>query len=255
MKQPQFYSLITDCIDTNAIARQKVRAQTLFPGLDPAITDVQDVVALAGNIIDILAVAEHAQSHGVIIGNRAPRNHIQNKYPNGAPFVYATHNDTLLVVTYSEPLATLLEKFLGITTWYEPNQSMLDDIYTTYGIDPTTQFRSLYYAPCLAHYLLEKGIPEGNIFTEEHNTEIPPFTIWHVDNFGNLKTFATCSDLEQGATPDLPFVERLKDVADGDLVLIEGSSGLPHKKFLECIVQGGRACDVLGKGVGDNLTI
>lgn len=257
MKKSQFYSIITDCIDSNAVARQEMHAQILFPDSSPTITHVESVTALAGNIIDLVSVAEHAGGVGVIIGNRAPRAEAQGVYENGAPFVYAWRNDILLVVTYSEELHAILKEFLDIDTWYLPSEVMRDEIYETYSVDPTTQFRSLYYAPCLAHYVMHNPDAKGDSIEHGELPEVAPWTVWHVDNFGNLKTFATLRNYEQQALAIngavAPLVERLKDAPENHLVVIEGSSGFQGSKFLEVVVQGGSAADRLGRGIGNKL--
>lgn len=51
----------------------------------------------------------------------------------------------------------------------------------------------------------------------------------------------------------IPLVERLKDAPDNNLAVIEGSSGIEGKKFLEVIVQGGSAAERLHKGIRDDL--
>ncbi|MCD8494785.1 MAG: SAM-dependent chlorinase/fluorinase [Candidatus Pacebacteria bacterium] len=253
----KFYALITDCADSNARARQELYTYALFPEASLTFTEVYTVPALAGNIIDLISVAEHAGASGYVLGNRAPREHIQNKYPNGAPFVYAHYRDILLVVTYSAQLHGILKHFLNIDAWYEPTPDMLADILATYAVDPTTQFRSLYYAPCVMHYVATHAHITGNVFESEELAPHHPWLVWHKDNFGNLKTFATRADYEaaplsiNGAR--VPFVERLKDAPDNHLVVIEGSSGFEGKKFLEVVVQGGSAATRLGKDIGDIL--
>lgn len=257
MKEPQFYSLITDCIDSNAVARQELHAQILFPGIAPTITGVHDVVALAGNIIDLVSVARHTDARGIILGNRAPRAHVQNKYDNGAPFVYAWCGDVLLVVTYSEELHAILKEFLDIDTWYLPSDDMREKINESYHVDPTTQFRSLFYAPCLAHYVMNHADEEGTPIEHDTLPDVHPWSVWHIDNFGNLKTLATMDDYEASALSIngavVPVVKRLKDAPDNHLVVIEGSSGIDSKKFLEVVVQGGSAAERLHKDIRDNL--
>ena len=75
-----------------------------------------------------------------------------------------------------------------------------------------------------------------------------PRAIWWVDNFGNCKTTLLADELplkETAAISEkigaLQRFPRLKDVPDDTAALIEGSSGIGPKRFLEIVVQGGSA--------------
>jgi S-adenosylmethionine hydrolase len=141
-----------------------------------------------------------------------------------------------------------------------------------------TQFRSFEFSPRVATYLLRYGTIRGA--TKIPIAEIPdaPGAVYFIDKFekyGNCKTTLVAEDVfpkdiaeklasgtisssEQITTLNtrfgaLPVYRRLKDVPEGVLAVIVGSSGLGHQRFLEIVVQGGSAQNQLGLSAGDSL--
>jgi hypothetical protein len=264
-----FVNIITDCHDSATLGRQRVRAANLFKspvipiGVNGELNDRGQIEA-AGNLIDILEVSE--KQPGVILVNAAPRSH--KKWPNGSPFGYFWWGQTLVVSTVDGYTLSLIKKFklvdriqlLDIPTVidYMVSQENFDSDLGEYI--KNTQFRSLEFLPRAAKWVFE-GVSIPTDKYDIDNVPDPHKQVWLVDNFGNLKTTVTATDIDfqVGQTIDfhniqgLMCYDRLKDVPTGDVALIEGSSGLRGNKFLEIVVQGFSAADKLGMKQGDDL--
>lgn len=261
-----FVTIITDCMDDATFGRQKVRSNILFDcpvipiGINGELNEKWQIQA-AGNLIDVLAVAEGAP--GVVLVNSAPRSH--KKRPNGTPFGYFWHGKTL-VVSSIDGLTLSLVKKLNIVS-----EVSLLDIPTVmsymiqqHGFDQQqadeiihTQFRSLEFIPRVAKRLWdEKAIPATSYSLQE--VDDAPAQVWLVDNFGNLKTTLTKQDvafkpgktITLGQLSSLSCYRRLKDVPVGEPGVIEGSSWWSDHKFLEIVIQGYSASEKLGIGQG-----
>jgi hypothetical protein len=87
--------------------------------------------------------------------------------------------------------------------------------------------------------------------------EIPdaPHTIWWIDNFGNCKT--TFVDGEENVLlekfPNIQKYTRLKDVPNDEAGIVVGSSGIGETRFLEIVVQGKNASDILELEIGKEI--
>jgi S-adenosylmethionine hydrolase len=92
--------------------------------------------------------------------------------------------------------------------------------------------------------------------------EVPdaPKTVWWVDNFGNSKTTSLPEEIGfeagkkiQTKVGEFTCYNRLKDVPNGEIGLIIGSSGYQNKRFLEIDIQGKSAAKELGLHSGIEL--
>jgi hypothetical protein len=252
-------SIITDCADDNAGARQKVRFASLF-GVQPSfhgVTSEAPDIEAAGNLLDQLQVLNDLpQSHEpvqpIILLNVAPRGEaIKAKWPNGTPFCYVKVGNVLVVSTYAGRGLSLAQKH-GLV-----NEVEVMDIPTVTAaavewgeLTPeeaerinTTQFRSLEFLPLAAYWLSQgRPVPSQTMQLEEHDVT---GKVWAIDNFGNIKTTWTAAEL--GFEDGKEFVladgqrvvchRRLADVPADSSALTLGSSGYADKRFVELIVQ------------------
>lgn len=264
---PKTICIINDCTDDNTRGRQGTRVGALF-GLTPTYVGVPDYSTLAagGNMIDMLDAVREAQA--IILANVAPRFGVAQQFENGTPFGYFRYQNTLIVATVSGYTLSLVKKF-GLAdsiTLLDMHTSVPEFVQagmmsSAEGEDLlSTQFRSFNFSPRVAQYLTYHGqeLP-GQQYAMGEVADVPR-AVWWVDNFGNLKTTITTDDAnwEPGQTIELanePYrmYDRLKDVPDGEVACIVGSSGLGTKRFLELVIQGERAADRLGLVVGDEL--
>ena len=124
-----------------------------------------------------------------------------------------------------------------------------------------TQFRSYNFLPRIAHYLWDKKDVVGEKWSLYEVPEVPE-AIWWVDSFGNCKTTLFSDEIGfedkkkiQTNLGKLTCYKSLKDVPDKQAALIVGSSGLGQKRFIELVVQGGRAAGAFNLRVRDEVKI
>ena len=166
MSTPPIISL-TDCTDPNALARQSARLAALF-GRSPAIlpltgADPEGTAALT--LLDVLRAGSEllggAGSPTVVLVNIAPRD---GHWPNGVPFCYFRHAGHLVISTLNPRVLEPLRRHLGVTEvavtdvrevveaaaagWAELRPAEVEEIVRT-------QFRSLWYVPLLARWLVD----------------------------------------------------------------------------------------------------
>lgn len=245
-----FITIINDCRDENAMARQETRAASFFnthiSTLGVGWTDVE----ASGNIIDVLD-ASYGR-HGIIMVNVAPRHGMGKKWPNGTPFGYFRYRNTLIISTVDGYTLSLAKKFGLISTLYITDVPTVVNKMAQEGnlaaklVGPiiNTQFRSFDYMPRLAKWITEGIEVPSEEYSLDNIAEIP-HVIWWVDNFGNCKTTILPEEIgfehgKQMKTKMGTFTcyNRLKDVPDGETALIIGSSGFEDKRFVEFVVQG-----------------
>ncbi|MGB0756851.1 MAG: SAM hydroxide adenosyltransferase [Patescibacteria group bacterium] len=268
-----FVTIINDCRDDNAAARQVTRVGSLlaapvsFIGVDAgkgASNPAADAAA-AGSLIDVIDAALDHKS--VVLVNVAPRGDRGKKWRNGTPFGYFTYKNTLVVATIDGHVLSLAKK-LGLVDTIkhvdipEVAAKMHEDGFIEKDVEEylsKTQFRSFDFAPRLAAYILQnKEIPFEVLPIEE----IPdlPQEVWWIDNFGNCKTTMLIDDLpgKPGEIVSTKFgevkvYEKLKDVPDQETALIIGSSGLDSNRFVEFVIQGGSAAAKYDISIGDQI--
>jgi len=246
-----FCTIINDCKDANAAGRQTTRAAALFGCPVNFIgVDFGGDLQAAGNLVDILDAGEgpstsSGQARGVVLVNVAPRNGSGKKWPNGTPFGYFWHKETL-VVSSVDGLTLSLAKKLGILKDFHVLETPAE--YAKH------QFRSFAFLPKAAKTLLEGGkLKEHDGGQTSVTIPEAPKAVWWVDNFGNCKTTLLPEEIgfESGKQIKTKFgefmcFESLKDVPDGQFGLVIGSSGLGDKRFLELVKQGESAAKYLG---------
>lgn len=268
-----FITLITDCHDTNAAGRQATRYQTLFDS-SVNLVAINSEIQAAGCLIDVLDAS--GGESGVVVANFAPREDKQHQQnynlppkllENGTPFGYFFYKDTLVVTTVAGLTLSLIRK-LRITD--EIKVLDLNEVITKFSsrfnfdeLDMerlrNTQFRSFELIPAITRSLFATDqFPTTTLMTAE--LEAPPKSIWHIDNWGNVKTTIlphevnfTSGKVVSLRCGDFTCYKYLHEVPDRERALIIGSSGFKRDRLLEIVVQGGNAADELGLNIGQKL--
>lgn len=275
MNQP-IGTIITDCTDNNARARQELRFQTLF-GVTPTFLGVQSYTTIeaAGNLIDQLDVLTNFPNTNtdtpiIILVNVAPRGEdIKEKWANGTPFCYFRLNNVLIVSTI-DGQCLALARDLGIV-----DQVEVFDIPTVTAAavqqgDLTaaeaekinqTQFRSLEFMPLVAAWLLQGKTPPSKPWSL---SELPSSRgqAWFIDNFDNVKTTLLPADVDFADGKKVTLANgaiatcytHLADVPKDTVALTIGSSGYGPHRFLEVVIgHRGRAASLHGFKVGSPI--
>ena len=271
-------TIINDCADDLARARQEIRFAALF-GVRPTFLGVGSYspIEAAGSLLDVLDVlvnfpsANDSQQHVVLV-NVAPRGEdIQQKWDNGTPFCYFRVGNVLVVCAY-EGQCLALARDVGIVGevalldvptvtaaavgWGELSVEQAQKINNT-------QFRSLEFLPLVAFWLCQ-GRPVPS--TKQSLVALPSAKaqVWHVDNFDNAKTTLLPKDVgfEQGREVVLAdgrratCFERLADVPQGATAFTIGSSGYGPHRFLEVAIgHRGRAATRHGLRAGSPVIV
>lgn len=251
-----FVTIINDCRDQNAMARQATRmgAYVNAPVSTVGVSSFDELEA-AGDLIDMLDAGEGGE--GIILVNVAPRHGKGKKWPNGTPFGYFYYKKTLVVSTIDGLSLSLVKKLqLTDTIKLLDLPTVIDAMIDLGQIDPNqrehlvkTQFRSYEFSPRVAKWLHEGIVLPEEDYPIENIQDAPP-AVSVVDNFGNCATTMLPSDIdfEPGKVVstkigDFHCYERLKDVPDGEAAFIIGSWGLEDKRFVALVIQGGSAAD------------
>lgn len=260
---------ITDTTDANARGRVTTRVRAVF-GEAPIFIGVAypNQLEAAGNLIDQLdALEDHS---AIVFVNVAPRsitgehsgNHARNE--NGTAFCYFRYGNVLIIATLDGLTLSLVKKF-GLTATVQVidlpkaalvirDQALLNDEDVNRVI--STQFRSYEILPKIGA-ALRAGIILPTV--EQSISGVPdcPSAVWLIDGHGNCKTTLIAEEMSEGSVTTrwgtLPRYQRLKDVPDGVTAIIEGSSGLGSRRFLEIVTQGGSVAQKLGIRVGDKI--
>ncbi len=245
------------------MGRQSTRVSSLF-GITPTFLGVDSDIEAAGNLIDILDTAQNET--GYILVNVAPRGEYK-KWENGTPFGYFKYNNVTVFTSISGYTLSLIKKLnLAKSLELFDIPTVLKHLYTRGVIAQeqvdfisNTQFRSLEFLPKAAFWIHEGHNLPTTTFLLDEVADLEP-TIWWIDNFGNCKTTILPSELES-LRPDLinkigalEFHTRLTDVPKGFASFTQGSSGIADHRFVEIVVQRGRANEHFGLKTGDSLT-
>ena len=266
-----FVTVINDCHDDNAKARQVTRLQSLF-NQPVNFLGVNNDIEASGCLIDILDASEGRD--GIVLVNVAPRA-VRSwwlkddflKRPNGTPFCFFHYKKTLILASIDGETLSLIKKFkIADTVNILDLDKNLDVLTSNNVIDcnlskeiALTQFRSFDFLPRIAHWIWSGGNVVCDVLDLGDMSE-PGHRIWWVDNFGNCKTTMLRSDLifrgddmVKTVYGEFCFFERLKDVPDGKIAIVQGSSGVSGKRFLEIVMQGGNCAEQLSAMVGDKV--
>lgn len=267
-------SIITDCHCDNAAGRQITRTTSLT-GCTTNLIKVKNDIEAAGNIIDQLDSSDNHPS--VIVANIAPRSSnswwlkntdsIFKKHHNGTPFCYFWVNNKLVISTLDGLTLSLVKK-LNLTDSIEviDLEKTLEIIHQHKLITSdqknyiaSSQFRSFDFVPRVVQLLLKKINPISNKLSINQIPDAPN-SIWWVDNFGNSKTTLFKHELDISENNivstkfgQFPFYSHLNDVPASTTALIEGSSGVNNKRFIELITQGENTSKLFNIKTGDSL--
>ena len=273
-----FATIINDCRDANAFARQATSLAFYFPHWHINTVGIQNDIEAAFNLIDVLHAAKGGP--GVILANVAPRHGEAKKWQNGTPFGYFYIGKTLVISSVDGYTLSLVKKFGIINEINLLDVATVVDAMTNLGKISSseatrikkTQFRSLEFIIPVARWLSDGLKIPSTKYSLENIKELPD-CICFVDNFGNLKTSITEKDLRFTDHSDATLIikrkrgllknkkykitcyKQLKDVGDKELALTVGSSGFGENQLLEIIIQGGNAAKKLKAASGIKLEI
>jgi hypothetical protein len=244
--------LINDCRDDATASRQITRTHALT-GIHPSFVGIGDFADLegAGCIVDALDAL--TGSPGIIIANAAPRHGKKGReYPNGTPFAFFRVDKSLVISSVQGQMLSLIKK-LGLTQEYyltdipEVTSAMIQRGYLGHDVAAyicQSQFRSFDYLPRLAAWLMQ-GVSIPHQPRPISDIADVGAVVWLVDNFGNCKTTILPEEINfaHGQKIETKYgvatmYRQLRDVPDGELALIIGSSGYRDKRFVELVIQG-----------------
>lgn len=257
-----FTTIINDCRDDNARARQESRIGSL---LDTSVSfvGVQSDLEAGVQLIDILDATEGRP--GLILVNVAPRGGHTTKWENGTPFGYFWYHDTLIVSSV-DGFALSAAKKLGLvdsiqvlnthTAAAAMEQSGFISTAAAQHI-PVTQFRSFDFIPRAGVYLFAGNDLPSEPFTLTTIPDLPP-AIWHIDSFGNCKTTLTTVDIDTDKPistryGNFSYVTQLRDLPDHNTALVQGSSGIGEIRLLELMTQRANFAGQFNAHIGDDI--
>lgn len=263
--------VITDCCDENARLRQMARYGGYFPGSSVHFAGVNSDIEAAFLLVDTLDALDG--NSGVIMVNVAPRNGAAKKHANGTPFGMLRVGKTTVFASVDGATLRLLNQLksdLSLCIYdipeVVPHLTVDKDLQQRIIL---TQFRSFEFLPRVAKAVVVDGksLPGNHIALNAHCGEGVLSVVAFVDCFGNLKTTLLPEDLgfehgqhvkvEVGGSiaDNVKCYARLKDIPDGELGLTIGSSGLGQHRFLELMVQGKSAANLLSAKVGTTVRL
>ena len=266
MNKPKFITVITDCYDSNTVARQETRWSGF---LDTSATvvgvDNFNEYEAGAHLIDVLDASEGER--GIVFVNVAPRHGKGKKWPNGTPFGYFYYQETL-VISSIDGFSLSLVKKLGLTDsiklWDIP--TVVDDLIENKHLKPRlrdhivkSQFRSYEFVPRAARFLWE-GIDMPTTDYSLDQVEDIPAVVTFCDNFGNCPTSILPEEINfqpgkeiETKLGKLTCYDRLKDVPGGEKALIIGSWGIEGKRFVAVVYQGKSAQKLLNLECGTQV--
>ncbi|MDD3191021.1 MAG: hypothetical protein PHI66_05035 [Candidatus Pacebacteria bacterium] len=263
-------SIINDCFDENAKLRQVSRAGSIFQDASVGSFAVCSELEAAGFLIDALDAFDGKE--GVILVNVAPRNGEAKKWKNGTPFGYFRFKNTLVASSVDGLVLSLCNKLGLIDEFFLFDIEEVMSFISDEELDAVakmriinTQFRSFNFLPRAAGWVW-KGYDLPKQAYDLGEIKEAPNAVWFIDNFGNIKTtlvgkefnFQNGQEVEvsiKGEKKLLKFYERLKDLPDKEIGIVQGSSGIDDRRFLEVILQGGDVAKKLDIKIGDVIEI
>jgi hypothetical protein len=263
-------SIINDCYDQNAKLRQISRVSSIFQNASTNSFSVDSELEAAGFLVDALDSFEGRE--GVILVNVAPRNGSAKKWKNGTPFGYFWYENTLVVSSVDGLVLSLCKKLGIIEEFYLFDIEEVMNFISDTELSPeekdriiNTQFRSMNFLPRVADWIWRKyDLPKHKY--ELGEIQDAPNAVWFIDNFGNIKTTLLREEVSVQDGEELNikindnelvvnFYEKLRDLPDESLGVIDGSSGIENKRFLEINLQGASAAEKLKVKIGDSVEI
>jgi hypothetical protein len=243
-----FTTFINDCKDDNARSRQESRVGSLFP-TSLSFIGVDSDIEASMQLIDILDATEGRE--GLILVNVAPRGGHTVQWENGTPFGYFYYGKTLIISSvdgYSLSAVKKLGLFdsvqlLDAHTSADAMQAVGFVTADAAAHIPNTQFRSFDFIPRAGVFMMLGNTLPSETYSLEQVPDLPA-AVWHIDSFGNCKTTLLPEEIQTVGTTTtrfgvLPYIERLRDVSDGSVALVRGSSGLQTHRFIEIMAQRG----------------
>ncbi len=257
-----FTTIINDCKDDNARGRQESRiASLLETGL--SFIGVESDLEASMQLVDVLDATEGRT--GLVLVNVAPRGGHTIKWENGTPFGYFKYGETLVVASVDGYVLSAVKK-LGILK----NFSLLDThtsaetMLAAGFIDevaakqiPTTQFRSFDFIPRASVFMALGNTLPSTDYSLDNIPDLPK-AIWHIDNFGNCKTTLLTEDINldsftQTHFGGLSYFEQLRNLPDGEVGLVHGSSGISDTRFIELMSQRHSFANTHNVKIGDDV--
>lgn len=152
--KPTFISIINDCRDPNAVARQITRVQALFPESNPTFVPVVSTLEAGFTLMDILDASLEAP--GLVLVNIAPRD--RTSAVNGSPFAYFWLGKSLVLTTIEGYTLSLLKKLdlIRAVNVLPPTEVVQEELKQGDLLKEeaervsTTQFRSFEFLPRVA---------------------------------------------------------------------------------------------------------
>lgn len=257
-----FTTFINDCQDDNARSRQESRVGSLIPTALSFVGVHSDLEA-SMQLIDILDATEGRE--GLILVNVAPRGGHTVRWENGTPFGYFYYGKTL-IITSVDGFALSAVKKLGLVDSIQ----LLDTHTAATAMQaagfiteeaaahiPVTQFRSFDFIPRAGVFMMLGNTLPSEPYSLEQVPDLPA-AVWHIDSFGNCKTTLLPEEIQtDGMTitrfGELPFIGRLRNVPDGSIALVRGSSGLQTNRFIEIMAQRGNFALHHEVNIGDDV--
>ncbi|OGI64571.1 hypothetical protein A3H53_01935 [Candidatus Nomurabacteria bacterium RIFCSPLOWO2_02_FULL_40_10] len=251
-------TIINDCRDSNAEGRIVTRLASLLPLSKISFVGVKDDIEAAFCLVDMLDALEGRK--GIKIINVAPRHGVAKCWSNGTPFCETKIGHAMIFSTIDGHVLSLIQDILG----YKLRVKLynIPEVVTQMGLSLETQtkiiksqFRSFDFLPRLVAMRVKgKEFPYTITTVKNCINEMVGFT----DVFGNIKTTIIYKEQYTTGTffkkfkvgdvllTEIKFYPRLKDVPNGELAVIVGSSGFGNSRFLEIVVQGQSASEKLG---------
>jgi len=258
-------TIINDCRDENAKLRQVSRTGLLFKNASVNCFGVKSEIEAAGFLVDAIDAFDGRE--GIVLANVAPRNGNKisknKRWKNGTPFGYFWYQKTLIISSVDGFTLSLVKKLkitkevfvLDIPRILEEVELDLSKVKKERIVN--SQFRSFDFLPRTARWLWgERDLPKEKFSLSKIKSVRP--TVWFIDNFGNIKTVLLKKELNfidkhsakieldyNGKTIKkiLPVYNHLKNLPEGEIGLVEGSSGFENRRFMEIIINGGNAAD------------
>jgi hypothetical protein len=257
-----FITIINDCRDENARARQESRIAALLNS--PTIfLGVNSDIEASMQIIDVLDATEGAR--GLVLVNVAPRGTRVKKWENGTPFGYFKYKETIVIASIDGYTLSAVKKLKLATTLQVFDIATCAKILQEKGVIheetaaylPKTQFRSFDFTPRAGAFLLSGEILPTTTLSLDDIPDLP-HTVWHIDNFGNCKTTLLSNDYSQKDSltthfGTFPIISQLRDLDDGQSSAIVGSSGIGGYRFLELMSQRKSFSLLYGVQIGDDI--